>query len=82
MALPVVKDRTPMSAPGRSERAGGFTLVEVLVVVVLMAVAMAASLTLVRGPQAGAAKEARQMAVLLERLALEARLSGRPAAWR
>lgn len=69
-------------APGGSGASHGFTLVEILVVVVVVAVAATASLTLLRPPAADPAREAARLAAQLERLALEARLSGRRTAWR
>ena len=53
-----------------------------MVVVVLIAIATAASLSYLRPPQANADQEARRLAALFERLALEARLSGQRMAWR
>lgn len=63
-------------------RSSGFTLIEILVVVVLIAIATAASLTYLRPAAPDAAREGRRLAVLLGRVALEARLSGRRMAWR
>lgn len=79
----------PISARGRFEarrtgmsaRSSGFTLIEILVVVALIAIATAASLTYLRPGSPDAAREGRRLAVLLERLALEARLSGQRMAW-
>lgn len=68
------------SVPGSFE-ASGFTLIEILVVVVLIAIATAASLTALRPPSADPAREGRRLAGILERLALEARLSGQRTAW-
>lgn len=61
---------------------GGFTLVEVLVVVAIIAVLSAGGAWLARPNEAQLAeREAGRLAALLELALLEARASGRPIAW-
>jgi type II secretion system protein H len=65
-----------------SARSSGFTLLEILVVVALIAIVTAASLTYLRPPGPDVAHEGQRLAVLLERVGLEARLSGQRMGWR
>lgn len=86
----------PMSVPGRCRpsrpgcrarrtcrggRAPGFTLIEVMVVTVILAVAVTATLTMLSSRPADLRSEARRLATALEGAAMEARLSGRPTGW-
>jgi general secretion pathway protein H len=70
----------PTSARGTC-KSGGFTLVEILLVVVILAIAVAASLVTLQPGASQITDEARRMALMLDRLALEARISGSPTAW-
>lgn len=69
--------------PGRPGAApGGFTLVELLVVVAIVAIASAAVALAVRDPAAAQLeREAARLAVLLEAARAEARASGQPVLW-
>ena len=70
-------------APGRRAAApAGFTLVELLVVVAIVAIASAAVALAVRDPAAAQLeREAARLAVLLEAARAEARASGQPVRW-
>lgn len=66
----------------RAQRGAGFTLIEVLVVLAVLAVASAVLATgIARGGAAGAEQEARRLASLLELALAEARASGTTFAW-
>jgi general secretion pathway protein H len=78
-----ISDRGLCSSRRRAATArAGFTLVEILVVIVVVAVASAATLTYLRPAAPDPAREGLRLATLLERLGLEARLSGQRMAWR
>lgn len=65
-----------------SQRRRGFTLVELLVVVAIVAIASAAVALAVRDPAAAQLeREAARLAVLLEAARAEARASGQPVRW-
>lgn len=76
----------PMSAPGNkrqgSGRSGGFTLIEVLIVVAMIAIASAAITMAIPDPQAAQLeREAERLAALLESGRAEARASGLNVNW-
>lgn len=72
----------PTSAPGSRRAARGFTLVELLVVVAIVALAAAAVSLAVRDPDAaGLEREAARLAVLLEAGRAESRAAGLAVAW-
>jgi prepilin-type N-terminal cleavage/methylation domain-containing protein len=71
----------PTSGPGRSD-AAGFTLVELLVVIVILAVATAVALTTLNSRRDRLGDAASALAGALQALALESRLAGLPVAWR
>ncbi|MBL0149219.1 MAG: prepilin-type N-terminal cleavage/methylation domain-containing protein [Ideonella sp.] len=81
-ARPVVKARTPTSAPGNRRgpvRPAGFTLVELLVVLVLIGLAAAVVSLALRDPAASRLdQEAARLGALLEAGRAEARASGLP----
>jgi general secretion pathway protein H len=93
MASPVVKATTRTSAPG-SERGRavsrrcrhcrrGFTLLELLVVLLLVAIASGVMTLALRDSEAGALEqEAARLAALLEMARAESRVSGQPVSWR
>jgi general secretion pathway protein H len=66
----------------RAARSAGFTLIEVLVVLAILAITAAAVTLLTPPGEAALARdEARRLAALLETAMREARASGRPIAW-
>ena len=68
-------------APRR--RAGGFTLLELLVVVTIMAIATAGvALSLRASADSGLAREAQRLAMLLESARAQSRMSANPVRWR
>jgi general secretion pathway protein H len=72
----------PKWAPGSRRAARGFTLVELLVVVAIVALAAAAVSLAVRDPDATALeREAARLAVLLEAGRAESRAAGLAVAW-
>jgi general secretion pathway protein H len=75
----------PTSVPGSSlpRRAGrGFTMIELLVVVALIAIASAVTTLALRDPAAARLeREAARLAALLEAARSEARAAGLPARW-
>ena len=76
-----MKARTRTSAPG-SERQRGFTLVELIVVVTLIALASSLVVLALRDPDASQLEEeAARLAALLEGARAEARASGLDARW-
>jgi general secretion pathway protein H len=95
MARPAVTATTRTSAPG-SERGAtapwriraaqvprGFTLLELLVVLLLVAIASGVMTLALRDSDAGALEqEAARLAALLESARAESRVSGQPVSWR
>lgn len=71
----------PTSGPGRSE-AAGFTLVELLVVIVILAIATAVALTTLNARRDPLGDATNSLASALQGHALEGRLAGLPMAWR
>lgn len=90
MARPVAKARTPTSAPGnepvepvrRVNRSRGFTMIELLIVVALIAIASAVTVLALRDPAATQLeREGARLAALLESARAEARASGVAVRW-
>jgi general secretion pathway protein H len=71
------------STPARPRRAGGFTLLELLIVVTIMAIATAGvSLSLRSNSATALEREAQRLAVLLESGRAQSRMSANPVRWR
>ena len=71
------------SKPAPASSAGGFTLLELLVVVALIAIVMAGvSLTLRDSADSALERDANRLAALLETARAQARASGLPVVWR
>ena len=86
MGKPVAKPPTPTSDPGSRPRPlglqRGFTLLELLIVLTLLAVAVATVSLSVRDPEATQLeREAERLCALLESARAEARASAVPARW-
>ncbi len=72
----------PTSAPGSRLRAAGFTLLELLVVVAIIAIASAGVVFALRDTAADPLeREAQRLAALLESARARSRLSGQPVRW-
>lgn len=90
MARPAVKAKTPTSAPGSSRaadrprlrRGAGFTLIELMVVIALVAIAAGLISLSLRDPAATRLEhEAIRLAALLESARAQSRASGLPVRW-
>lgn len=69
--------------PARPRRAGGFTLLELLIVVTIMAIATAGvALSLRSSSGAALEREAQRLAVLLESGRAQSRMTSTPVRWR
>ena len=71
------------SAVGSSQRSGGFTLLELLVVITIIAIATAGAALALRDPgQTQLEREGERLAALLESARAQSRTSGNPVYWR
>lgn len=79
---PLAARRSPEATPGSTGRQSGFTLIELMIVVLLIAVASAVATLALRDPAATRLEhEAARLAALLESARAEARASGLAARW-
>jgi general secretion pathway protein H len=82
MGKPVVKARMPMSAVGNKARQTGFTLIELMVVITLIAIATAGVSLALRDNEASLLdKEAERLATILETARVQSRSTGVALAW-
>ena len=84
MVHPAAKATTPTSAPGSSRRgaAAGFTLIELMVVIALIAVAAGVASLALRDPtRTRLDTEAQRLSALLDAARAESRASGLPVVW-